>query len=260
MFCNRTKHATPSKFRGNTRCDLIICQHKNMKTLSSTTNMSNKAHKSALKLPQKNRSKKSSTYVQAHNQYNIFFILEHKLILQSRGVFPYDAYSSTKHSQFKPDVHSRRNNEYMVDLAIPPLPSRYSSLILPDDWFVPGRKKLEKRKHTKTHGVISFKDVAHFTATNWKNIDQETLDFVTQVADITKRRFSELECTRKEIQSSSSDCAPDSNKRNHAPVDDFCQSCMLQQLHQPPLSPTHSSSEVDIPDEMIISMWLSMVI
>ena len=175
-------------------------------------------------------------------------------------MLPYDAYSSTKHWQLKPDVHSRRNNEY-IDLAIPPLPSRYSSLILPDDWFVPGRKKLEKRKHTKTHGVISFKDVALFTATNWKNIDQETLDFVTQVSNITKRRFSELECTKKKIQSSSN-CAPDSKKRNHAPADEFCEPCMLQQSHQPPLSTPHSTSnhnfilEVDIPDEVIISMWL----
>lgn len=229
---------------------------------TSSANMSTKAFESASILPKKNKSlyQKSSTPARAYNAYNLFFILEHRVLLLSRGVVANDEhYSTSKHSQFKQDVRSYTNNR-CSDLAIPPLPSRYSSLILQDDWFVPGRNKHLKRMHVKTHGVISFQEVAKIVGANWKNIDQETMDFVKKVAGILKRRYAELlEHMRKEIHSPSSDCPPDPNERNT-----FCQPCtsMVQQSHQPPLSPPHWSSrqntpleEVDLSDEDIISMW-----
>ena len=36
----------------------------------------------------------------------------------------------------------------------PPLPARYDGIILPSDWYIPGKTKKKKRQHRASHGKI----------------------------------------------------------------------------------------------------------
>ena len=80
-----------------------------------------------------------------YNRYNVFFILERELLIQAR-----------KGKQTPPT--SRSFNGY-ESLDLPPLPPRYRHLqsTLAPNWYAPGKQKLVKRKHNKSHGGKSFK-------------------------------------------------------------------------------------------------------
>jgi len=83
-----------------------------------------------------------------YNSYNLFFILERALLLEARNID-----SSTKCRSLSPPAQAAALYGYEF-IQLPPLPSRYQHLqaTLPPNWFDPGRKKLAKRKHNKTHG------------------------------------------------------------------------------------------------------------
>ena len=121
------------------------------------------------------------------NSYNLFFILERELLLQSKGN------DTTKGK----DLSRRSTSVYFDDYAdlasqFPPLPSRYQSLHLSADWYMHGKDK-KTRAHIKTHGVISMKELSRSMAVNWKNVDEDIKEYVTEVARMVLDRRDELE-------------------------------------------------------------------
>ena len=50
-----------------------------------------------------------------------------------------------------------------------------------------------KRSHNKSHGLMSFSDIARHTAESWRTVDDETSAFVTEVARLIMARFKEIE-------------------------------------------------------------------
>lgn len=118
-----------------------------------------------------------------YNHYNLYFILERELFLQANGVYP-------TRDRFVQDTEV----DY-TGLELPPLPSRYSSLVLHDDWFV---SKKKYRAHTKSHGLISFREMAAMISTRWKEESSswkedgsEIRAFVRTVAERVKQRCRE---------------------------------------------------------------------
>merc|ERR1719288_482731 len=93
-------------------------------------------------------------------EYNIFFQLERAHILQVQlGSDPcLDGLEAFRPSQPSYD-------------SLPPLPSRYASLVLPYDWHLPGKEKRRKRKHRRTHGAIGFHELSNTIAAAWKEVD-----------------------------------------------------------------------------------------
>eukprot|EP00970_Alexandrium_tamarense_P006598 scaffold1129_cov210-Alexandrium_tamarense.AAC.7 len=121
------------------------------------------------------------------NSYNLFFILERELLLQSKG------FDTTKGN----DPSRRSTSVYFDDYAdlasqFPPLPSRYQSVHLSADWYMHGKDK-KTRKHSKTHGVISLKEFSRSMAANWKNVDEDIKEYVVEVARMVLDRRDELE-------------------------------------------------------------------
>jgi len=133
-----------------------------------------------------------------YNSYNIFFILERKLLLETRqsGAAAASPAKTARPRPSSPDagapVASLTGYEYV---EVPPLPLRYQHLqsSMEANWYDPGRKKNVKRRHGKSHGVASFREIAKTTADNWKVIDPVTKTFVEAVALILKRRYKELQ-------------------------------------------------------------------
>lgn len=74
-------------------------------------------------------------------------------------------------------------------IGLPPLPERYASLILPYDWHLPGKEQRRKRKHRKSHGVISFHDLSARVAHAWKDVDGEVKTYCAQVAAVGMLRY-----------------------------------------------------------------------
>jgi hypothetical protein len=121
------------------------------------------------------------------NSYNLFFILERELLLQSKG------FDTTKGKGLSRRSTSVYFDDY-ADLALrfPPLPSRYQSVHLSADWYMHGKDK-KTRKHIKTHGVISLKELSRSMAANWKMVDEDIKEYVTEVARMIKERRNQLE-------------------------------------------------------------------
>ena len=121
------------------------------------------------------------------NSYNLFFILERELLLQSKG------FDTTKGKGLSRRSTSVYFDDY-ADLALqfPPLPSRYQSVHLSADWYMHGKDK-KTREHSKTHGVISLKELSRSMAANWKMVDEDIKEYVTEVARMVLDRRDELE-------------------------------------------------------------------
>ena len=79
-------------------------------------------------------------------------------------------------------------------VEIPPLPPRYQSLVLPDDWFVRKAKTKTKKETSSIEkpNIPNFQDILKIISKRWKVVDAETLKFVKTVADRTKKRRDEL--------------------------------------------------------------------
>ena len=86
------------------------------------------------------------------NSYNLFFILERAFLLEERhrangSRSPLPTFGATSAKK------TRRELTGYEFIDLPPLPPRYRHLegTLPPNWYDPGRNKVEKRKHEKTH-------------------------------------------------------------------------------------------------------------
>jgi len=140
---------------------------------------------------------------QPYNSYNLYFTLERTLLVEARQQMRQvdDANSASTRSHIPsfpnpspsaPTAAAAPNGYDFID--IPPLPPRYQHLKerLPTNWYVPGKNKLLKRKHSKTHGVASFTEVAQTVSANWKAVDLVTKDYVETIAKVLKKRHSEI--------------------------------------------------------------------
>lgn len=114
-----------------------------------------------------------------YNRYNIYFILERENIIISKG-------GTTKWSMSTDARKSQPINKGYENVNLPPLPSRFAHLDLPDGWFIPGQTK--KRPHRRTHGVATFRELARSIAASWKTIDNDTLAWCSTVEMILKQR------------------------------------------------------------------------
>ena len=107
------------------------------------------------------------------NCYNIFFIFERELLIQSRG-------GSTPQRP-EPLMPVGEHNELP---PLPTLPLRFCNINMTDDWYLPSWAK-KKRKHCKTHGLIKFGEMAKLIANNWKTIDDETKGWCLAVEKVS---------------------------------------------------------------------------
>ena len=112
-----------------------------------------------------NKTKTNTTMkpAKAYSCYNIFFILERALLIDSKqNVASADNVASSRRtSSVSPSTFPSTNTaaapltgyESIAEI-LPPLPPRYQHLknTLPANWYDPGRKSYTKRKHTKSHG------------------------------------------------------------------------------------------------------------
>ena len=111
-----------------------------------------------------------------YNNFNIFFMLERQLLLQSRGG-GIDAVKS-------PIDVSKAPLSKHKELHLPPLCRRYNHLPLTANWFLELlANQNKKRPHRKSHGLIPFKELAQTVAKNYREIDEETQEFVNEVAE-----------------------------------------------------------------------------
>lgn len=121
-----------------------------------------------------------------YTPYNLFYLLERELVVQ--GHEPSVAKEASKK---KTKILSERS---LINLGKRPeediaIPSRYKNVVLLPFWYEPNLK--EKRKHRKTHGKVSFKDLTGIISKNWANIDVETKDFCTRISQIGRKRYKE---------------------------------------------------------------------
>jgi len=123
--------------------------------------------------PSKPRYKKRT---KKYNNFNIFFMLERQVLLQSRGG-GIDAIKNPIDTSNSPLVRSK-------ELHLPPLCRRYNHLPLSSSWFLELlANQNKKRPHRKSHGLIPFKELAQTVAKNYREIDDETQSFVNEVAE-----------------------------------------------------------------------------
>ena len=115
--------------------------------------------------------------IRPYSDYNLFFQLEREYILQVRlGVKPEVGHSGV----FDPE------DKYYQG---PPLPSRYKDLVLPCDWYIPGKAQKRKRRQRKSHGNIRFNDLSNIIAKAWRDADDETRSFCEYLSDIGTLRY-----------------------------------------------------------------------
>lgn len=81
-----------------------------------------------------------------YNVYNIFFILERALISQAHSVHQNPHGETPTHQQLSSSIDFCGYD----GLCLPDFPPRYTGLLLPLDWYVPGKNA--KRKHVATNG------------------------------------------------------------------------------------------------------------
>ena len=115
-------------------------------------------------------------------------------ILQNLGVLP---------DLKDEDVFSTSDPGY-VGSGRPELPPRYEGIILPNDWYIPGKTRRRKRQHRASHGKISFSDLSKSVSNAWRNSDNETKLFCAQLADIGNQSYKKIIQRRKSDASSSS--------------------------------------------------------
>lgn len=122
------------------------------------------------------KGKDSESDLRPYNHYNLYFILERELFLQQRGVSPTTDLTKATHVDY-------------TGLDLPPMPARYSSITLQEEWYL---NKKKKRSHKKSHGLISFKDMADMVSYRWKNeLDEEIIAYVKTIAEKVKMRYDE---------------------------------------------------------------------
>lgn len=165
-----------------------------------------------LKLPPNKPRYKKRT--KKYNNFNIFFMLERQLLLQSRGG-GINAIENPINTKNQPLVKYK-------ELRLPKLPRRYSHLPLTENWFLELlANQNKKRPHRKSHGLIPFKELAQTVAKNYREIDDETQEFVNEVAERLGWHMEEVEALeekeRREYEAKYG-ALPQPKKRKDAPV------------------------------------------
>lgn len=138
-------------------------------------------------MPALKPTKASAKRTKKYNAFNIFFMLERQLLLNERDAGinaianPIDPASSSLTRPTKP-------------LQLPPLCERYAHLPLTSNWFLElTANSGKKRCHRRTHGKISFKELASTIAKNYRSIDTVTKAFVDEVTELLASHMKELE-------------------------------------------------------------------
>ena len=107
--------------------------------------------------------------------------LERELILQSNP-------------DYKPSSAELRRPHFVTgyeDVEIPfSLPSRYAQITIPEGWYLPGRNKT--RPHTKSKNLIPFTELSKMIARNYKNVDEETFNYLDAISTSMIKRSKEL--------------------------------------------------------------------
>ena len=128
-------------------------------------------------------------------------MLERHLLLQSRGggintvENPIDV-SKNPYIKYKP-------------LNLPPLPRRYNHLPLTSNWFLELISNQDKkRQHRKSHGLIPFKELAQTVAKSYREIDDETRQFINEVSERLGWQYDEYEAREKKERQEQLDKLP----------------------------------------------------
>lgn len=109
-----------------------------------------------------------------YTPYNLFYLLERELAVQKINGPP-----STK-SNVTGTVPPRPEEQVKI-------PSRYDGIVMAPYWYDPNMK--EKRKHRKTHGSISFKELTGIISANWATVDKTTKEYVTAISEMGRKRY-----------------------------------------------------------------------
>ncbi|KAL7467074.1 hypothetical protein ACHAXS_007338 [Conticribra weissflogii] len=107
-----------------------------------------------------------------YSEYNLFFQLEREYILQV--IF------DVKPIIDPSEVFCSSDDLYKG----PPLPTKYRHLVLPYDWYMPGKSQRRNRRHRKSHGKIGFLELSSRIAESWARLDEETRVFCACLSDI----------------------------------------------------------------------------
>lgn len=120
-----------------------------------------------------------------YTPYNLFYLLERELVVQ--GHDPATAQDKTT-KRAKLLIERKATHGDRAEDEIP-VPARYKGVVLLPMWYEPNLK--EKRKHRKTHGKISFKDLTEIISKNWSTIDAETKDYCTRISEMGRKLYKE---------------------------------------------------------------------
>lgn len=133
--------------------------------------------------PKRKYKPRSAVYdpctVRPYNRYNIFFILERELAVQSN-------------SDCRPSFEGLPDFVTGFEgLDIPDeLPPCYAHLELSSGWYLPARNT--SRKHNKSHGVMTFSELSRSIAKAYKKVDQKTFRYIDVVSKAMIKRSHEI--------------------------------------------------------------------
>eukprot|EP00985_Skeletonema_marinoi_P001777 scaffold704_cov131-Skeletonema_marinoi.AAC.4 len=113
-----------------------------------------------------------------YTPYNLFYLLERELVVQKINGPPKSNGIKRKHVGVAP----REEDQIKPS-------SRYDGIVFKPYWYDPDMK--EKRKHRKTHGMISFKELTGIISANWATVDKETKDYVTIISELGRKRYKD---------------------------------------------------------------------
>eukprot|EP00580_Thalassiosira_gravida_P010955 CAMPEP_0201637414 /NCGR_PEP_ID=MMETSP0493-20130528/12025_1 /ASSEMBLY_ACC=CAM_ASM_000838 /TAXON_ID=420259 /ORGANISM="Thalassiosira gravida, Strain GMp14c1" /LENGTH=293 /DNA_ID=CAMNT_0048109925 /DNA_START=35 /DNA_END=916 /DNA_ORIENTATION=+ len=209
--------------------------------------------------------------------YNLFLQLEREYILQN--LLGYEPTITNHDNVFHPTDKTYPANA-------PPLPSRYSNLILPYDWHIPGKTKRRKRLHRKSHGKIGFHELNERISKAWSVTEVEVKEYCEKLSDIEAAKYKKDKKEAKRVRSKAASSASKKiekkseimSKNFDNPFPSFDWSYDLRSLskedsdispfrlcrlvshesgnaHQ--CNPRQSLTEVDMDDEEIIDIWKS---
>lgn len=131
---------------------------------------------------------KKAAGARPYNRYNIFFILERERLILGKGGSTKWSVSTSDGAGPQSILQVQSIPQEFKNLNLPPLPSRFAHLYVPECWCIPGISA-KKRAHRRTHGVATFRELARLIASSWKAIDSETLEFCSAVEKVLKTRY-----------------------------------------------------------------------
>jgi len=169
-----------------------------------------------------------------YNRFNLFFILERELILQSNP-----EYTATNKEIRRPPFVTG-----FEDIEIPStVPARYAHITIPEGWYLPGRSKA--RSHSKSKNLIPFVVLSKSIAQNYKNIDKEdkeTFNYLDAISKSMLKRSKELKAKYVAEQRPT----PASLPMNRPPLSPLV-------VNRPPLSPLAVTVQLEEPLDYRVS-------